>query len=140
MKTSVAPSDQRTQQDHLRSRLDDVRPHSVKAPIDPNASVYDREILDLIRRTMERVSLSQKAMAIAGRCAESELSEALNAKPGRRFDAVWLWRQDNVFLRTFLELLAEKRGLTPQTALAEEVALLTALFGRLVALLVARAA
>lgn len=75
-----------------------------------------KEILSVIRRAMAECTLSQKAMALNAGCPESELSEALNGRDNRRFDAQWLWRQDDTFLLRFLELVMEVRELTPADA------------------------
>lgn len=110
MPKMVATSAVTTQPKDLRSRLDGVRTKTIKAQIDPNS----KEILPVIRRAMAKTGTSQKAFAIAARCTESELSEALNGREGRRFDADWLWRQDDAFVLAFLDEVTEARGLTPE--------------------------
>ena len=67
-----------------------------------------------MRRAMAKTSLSAKAFCLDAGCTESEFSEAINAKPGRRFEVDWLWRQDDAFVIAFLDEVTETRGLTPE--------------------------
>lgn len=115
MSSSVPDHDARTQPNTLRARLDAIRPGSVKARIDPNSD-QQKEILAVIKRTKSELQLSGKEMALSAGCAESELSDALNGKDNRRFDAEWLWRQSDMFLLKFIENLMEERKLTPEHA------------------------
>ncbi len=134
MRHSVATSAVGTQPNDLlagsqdiRARLGEIRTKAVKAQIDPNA----KEILPVIRRAMAKTGLSQKAMALTARCAESELSEALNGRDGRRFDADWLWRQDDAFVVAFLDEVTATRGLTPENKDAIRRARIVELIGLL---------
>ena len=77
-----------------------------------------KEILPVIRRAASAVGLSQKAMAQSAECPESEISDALNDRENRRFDAEWLWRQDDAFLLRFVEEVMEARKLTPENVRA----------------------
>jgi hypothetical protein len=63
---------------------------------------------------MAKTSLSAKAFCIDAECTESEFSEAINARPGRRFEVEWLWKQDDAFIIAFLDEVTEARGLTPE--------------------------
>jgi hypothetical protein len=90
--------------------LDAIRPNGRSARIDPNAT----EILAVVRRAMARTSLSAKAFCIAAACTESEFSEAINGKRGRRFEIAWLWKQADDFIVAFLDEVTETRGLTPE--------------------------
>lgn len=114
MAITVAASSRQTQPKDLRTRLGDFGATSPLGQIDPNR----KEILAIIRRAKDAVGLSQKAMAIAAGVSESELSEALHGRANRRFDAEWLWRQDDLFLLKFVELLMDARALTPENAAA----------------------
>jgi hypothetical protein len=109
MKQSIATSTVTTQPNDLRSRLDEIRATKAHGQIEP------KEILPVIRRAMAKTGTTQKAFALAARCTESELSEALNDRDGRRFDAEWIWRQDDAFLLVFLDEVTEARGLTPES-------------------------
>jgi hypothetical protein len=131
------PKDLLARLDGLKPRPATVRPHSDADQMRPNAEQNAR-IVDLVRLVMADLAVSQKSFAITARCTESEFSEALNLKDGRRFEAEWIWRQDDVFVRRFLDTAAAARGLTPETELAEEVRLLTALFGQLIERIVVR--
>lgn len=121
------PNDLLSDSDDVRARLGAIRSKQAKAQIDPNL----KEILPVIRRAMGKTGLSQKAMAIAARCTESELSEALNGRDGRRFDADWIWRQDDTFVVAFLDEVTETRGLTPENRNAIRRARIVELIGLL---------
>lgn len=81
---------------------------------------------------MRDLNRSAKAFAIDASCSEGDLSDALNGRDGRRFEAEWIWKQDDAFMRRFLDNASLARGLRPVDALAEDVRLLTDLFGQLV--------
>jgi hypothetical protein len=142
--------DNRMRSDALRTRLNTVRGEAitVRTAVRTNSdtvrtdanSATETRAIDLVRAVMHDLRRSQKETALAAGCTESELSEALNGRQGRRFDAQWIWNQDDAFLRQFLDRVADARGLSPETALVAEVEIITALFGKIVALLARRAA
>ncbi len=133
MPQSLKQDAMRTQPNGLRERLDAIRPSSDKSQTDPNRSreTAERVMLALINRTRIAVGMSQKAMAITAGCSESELADAINGRERRRFDAEWLWRQDDVFLAKFIELLQEERRLTPENVSKVRRERLVELFGLL---------
>lgn len=120
----------RTHPNDLRARLDGIRTKPLKARIDPN-SVDEKEILPVIRQTMSAVGLSGKAMALAAKVSESEISDALNNRENRRFDAEWLWRQDDLFVVTLLDNIKKARQLTEENARSVRAARIKELIGLL---------
>jgi hypothetical protein len=91
--------------------LDGIRATKANGRIDPN----QREVLGCIRRAMARTGLSGKAFALTAEIPESELSDAINGKPGRRFDVEWLWKQEDTFVIAVLDEVTDARRLTPET-------------------------
>jgi hypothetical protein len=71
-------------------------------------------MLGCIRRAMGKTGTSGKVFALSAGIPESEFSEAINARPGRRFDVEWLWKQDDAFVVAVLDEVTETRGLTPE--------------------------
>lgn len=114
-----------------------VRSDSQTVRTDAN---QDMKLRDLIKQTLSDLQRTQQYAAIEAGCTESDFSDAINGRHGRRFDAEWIWRQDDTFLRHLLDLMSKERGLTPETAIAQEVELLTALFGQLIKVILARVA
>lgn len=110
MGRSIAAGEDRTQPNSLRRRLDDIRPNGLSVRIDPNPV----GMRALVRRVMAESGTSQKAFALTAGCTESELSDALNGKENRRFEADWIYRQDALFLQRFLNAMAEERAITQQ--------------------------
>jgi transcriptional regulator with XRE-family HTH domain len=106
MAPTLAGSTLRTPANAFLAPSDDVR-------IDPNSVAGMRA---LVRRVMAETGLSQKAFAIDAGCSPSELSDALNGKENRRFEAEWIYRQNALFLRRFLDALAEERQVTREHA------------------------
>jgi hypothetical protein len=113
MRQTLADKAVQSQPNSLRSSLDDLRAGDANMRVEP-CRAPRVEVLDLIRRAMATRDLSQKAFALTAGCLESELSDALRGKDHRRFDAAWLWAQDDDFLLTFIELAQAARQLTPE--------------------------
>lgn len=111
---SVSTSAVTRQPNDLRSRLDGIRAKGGRIRIEPNALPSQKEILIIVRQTLAETGTSQKKFAKNAGCTESELSEAVNERENRRFDAEWLWKQDDAFLLKFLENVMDARQLTPE--------------------------
>jgi hypothetical protein len=71
------------------------------------------DIREIVSELLAETNTSQKALALAANCPQSDLSNALTGK--QRLDAQWLIDQDDVFVDRLLNKIRARKGLVTES-------------------------
>lgn len=115
MGESMRRASDRMPANSIRAELDSVRGSNAIARIAANPSDFAeqnrqiRTVAELVVHVNGRLGRSQKEFAIAGGCAESDLSNALKSR--QRLDMQWVFNQDDAYVAAFIDEWRADRGL-----------------------------